>query len=70
MTLRKMGISALLLVGGALLDFLANNLVEFISGVGVPIEYRPVTVSVCTWLVASAREFIKGKSYDAEMQGR
>lgn len=60
-TLKKMGISALLLVGGTILDFLANNLMQLIVGFGIPLEYRPITVSICTWLINTAKEFIKGK---------
>jgi len=60
-TLKKMGISALLLMGGAVLDYIANNLLVLIAGFGIPEGYRPLTISVCTWLVAAGREFIKGK---------
>jgi len=60
-TLKKMGISALLLMGGAVLDYLANNILVLVTGFGVPEGYRPLTISVCTWLVAAGREFVKGK---------
>lgn len=60
-TLKKMGKSALLLVAGVLLDFILNNLLTLITGFGIPMEYRPLTVSALTWLINTGKEWVEGE---------
>jgi hypothetical protein len=60
-TLRKMGTSALLLLGGTLLTYLSDNLLELITAVGIPDVILPVAVSVFTWLINTVREYLKGQ---------
>ncbi|MFA5396850.1 MAG: hypothetical protein WC346_12655 [Methanogenium sp.] len=60
-TLKKMGISALLLIGGALLTYVSDNLLQLITAVGIPDAYMPLALASFTWLINAVREIIKGK---------
>lgn len=60
-TLKKMGISALLLAAGAVLTYLADNGLKLIGAVGIPAEYQPMVLAGFTWAVNSVKEFIKGQ---------
>lgn len=60
-TLKKMGVSALLLIGGALLTYISDNLLQFIGAVGIPDTWKPFALSLFTWLINAGKEFIKGK---------
>lgn len=65
-TPRKIGISALIALGGVLVvtvPFLSNELIDYIK-TGAAIDWKtPLTVLIggfSTWVVASIREVIKG----------
>lgn len=60
-TLKKMGVSALLLIGGALLTYISDNLLQLVGAVGIPEQLMPLTLAVFTWLINAGKEFIKGK---------
>lgn len=60
-TLKKMGISALLLLGGTLLTYLSDNLLALVGAVGIPNEYKPLVLAAFTWIINSCKEFLKGE---------
>ena len=60
-TLKKMGVSALLLVGGTLLTYLSDNLLQLIGAVGIPDQYKPFAVTAFTWLINTGKEWLKGE---------
>lgn len=59
-TLKKMGISALLLLGGTLLTYLSDNLLQLVAAVGIPDEFKPVALAIFTWIINSVKEYLKG----------
>lgn len=61
-TLKKMGISAALLAGGAVLTFLADNALKLLGAVGIPPQAQPLALAVFTWLINTAKEWVKGES--------
>lgn len=69
-TLKKMGISALLLVGGVLATYLSDNALKLVGAVGIPDEYKPLVVPVYTWLINTVKEWIKGEEmrYEVDTQ--
>jgi hypothetical protein len=64
-TLEKMGVSALLLVAGALITYLSDNLLKLVGAVGIPPEYQPVVLAVSTWTLNSIKEYWKGEVQSA-----
>jgi len=60
-TLKKMGMSALLLVGGALLTYLSDNILQLVGAIGIPDAFMPLTLAVFTWLINTGREYLKGR---------
>jgi hypothetical protein len=60
-TLKKMGVSALLLVAGAFLTFLADNALKLVGAVGIPPNVQPLVLAAFTWLVNTVKEWIKGQ---------
>lgn len=60
-TLKKMGVSALLLIGGTLLTYVSDNLLQLVGAVGIPDQAKPLVLAMFTWLINAGKEFIKGK---------
>lgn len=60
-TLTKMLISAALLIGGTLLTYVSDNLLQLLGAVGIPDNYKPTAVAVFTWLINTGKEWVKGK---------
>lgn len=69
-TLKKMGISALLLVGGVLATYLSDNALKLVGAVGIPDEYKPLVVPAYTWLINSVKEWIKGEELEYEVDSQ
>jgi len=60
-TLKKMGTSALLLVGGALLTYLSDNILQLVGAFGIPDAFMPLVLAVFTWLINAGKEYLKGR---------
>lgn len=61
-TLKKMGKSALLLAGGAVVTYALDNVLQLIGAFGIPDSYKPVVLAASTWVLNGIKEWIAGQS--------
>lgn len=59
-TLIKIGKSALLVLGGTALTFLADNLLQIVGAFNLEKDWAVILVGFMTWLINTVREYIKG----------
>ena len=60
-TLKKIGKSALLVLGGTFLSFLSTNMVQIFTAFNSPAEYQVYLAGFFTWAINAVQEYIKGK---------